>query len=122
MQAIYEFEQALAPEPARPAASLRQYEGSQYMPCPSNAQLCVEVRLALLRACPSIAFDIEIIARDGVVQLRGSVASERKLVQLYRAARTVPGIHWVCNDVTVDLAMQRLRFEFDTMSGLAAAA
>ncbi|MDH5539039.1 MAG: BON domain-containing protein [Rhizobacter sp.] len=105
-----------------PAASLRQYEGSDSVPCPGNAELCLDVRLALLRVCPSIAFAIDIVALDGVVHLRGSVGSERQLVQMYKAARTVPGIQWVCNDVTVERPPQQLRFEFDTLSGLAAAA
>lgn len=105
-----------------PAPSLRQYAGSDAVPCPGNAELCVEVRLALLRDCPSIAFDVEILAREGAVTLRGRVGSERKLVLLYKAARTVPGIRWVCSDVTVERPSQQLRFEFDTMSGLAAAA
>ncbi len=83
------------------AAPLRVYSGTQPSPFPDDAGLCIEVRLALLRTCPTLACSVEVMARDGVVRLRGSVGSERVLVRMYKAARSVPGIHWICNDVIV---------------------
>jgi osmotically-inducible protein OsmY len=83
------------------AAPLLRYGGSRPSACADDAQLCIEVRLALLRTCPTLACSVEISAQDGVVHLRGSVGSERMLVRMYKTARTVPGIHWICNDVTV---------------------
>jgi hypothetical protein len=83
--------------------SLRTYGGTVPGVCPDDAQLCIEVRLALLRTCPTLGCSVDVSASDGVVHLRGSVGSVRTLVRMYGAARTVVGIHWVCNDVVVAL-------------------
>lgn len=90
-----------SPLPNAPSASLRTYGGADTAVRPDDAQLCIDVRLALLRTCPTLAYGVEVSARDGVVHLRGSVGSVGTLVRMYRAARRVGGIHWVCNDVTV---------------------
>ena len=82
---------------------LRSYGGADLRALPDDTQLCIGVRLALLRTCPTLACCVEVTAREGVVHLRGSVGSERSLVRMYKAARKVVGIHWVCNDVTVAL-------------------
>ncbi len=86
-----------------PSAGLHSYDGALLSRCPDDAQLCIDVSLALLRTCPTLACCVAVTARAGVVHLRGSVGSERALVRAYKAARTVPGIHWVCNDVSVIL-------------------
>ncbi len=84
-----------------PPPPLRMYTSAQPSARPDDAQLCIDVRLALLRICPTLAYAVEITARQGVVQLRGSVSSERALVRMYKAARRVQGIDWICNDVVV---------------------
>ena len=98
--------------------ALRRFSGYHSDFCPDDAQLSIEVKLALLRACPTLADTIAISTQDGVVYLRGSVASERKLVHLYKAARTVPGIQWICNDVTVVRPAQQDRVEFSSPIGV----
>ena len=90
-----------SPLPHAPSTSLRAYGGADAGGNPDDAQLCIDVRLALLRTCPTLAHGVEVSAREGVVHLRGSVGSVGTLVRMYRAARGVAGIHWVCNDVTV---------------------
>jgi osmotically-inducible protein OsmY len=89
------------PSPHPPSTSLRKYVGAGAGARPDDAQLCIDVRLALLRTCPTLGYGVEVSASDGVVHLRGSVGSVGTLVRMYRAARSVAGIHWVCNDVTV---------------------
>jgi hypothetical protein len=90
-----------SPLPQVPSTSLRTYGGADTGVRRDDAQLCIDVRMALLRTCPTLAYGVEISARDGVVHLRGSVGSVGTLVRMYRAARRVDGIQWVCNDVTV---------------------
>lgn len=90
-----------SPPSQAPSTSLPTYGGAATGASPDDAQLCIDVRLALLRTCPTLAYGVEVSACDGVVHLRGSVGSVGSLVRMYRAARGVTGIHWVCNDVTV---------------------
>ena len=88
-------------QPPSAAMSLRMYEDAELIACPDNEQLAVEVELALMHLCPASAAAVSITARDGVVHLRGSVSSERKLVLMHKVVRGVAGIRWICNDVTV---------------------
>jgi len=84
----------------RRSESLRRFGGYHPDYCPDDAQLTLQVRRALVMACPAFARTVGVTVHDGVVFLRGTVGSERLLQQMYKVTRAVPGIHWICNDVT----------------------
>ena len=109
-------------QPPHHRVSLRRFSGHHSDYCPGDEQLSIEVKLALLRACPTLAYSIDITTQDSVVHLRGSVGSERYLTRMYKAARSVAGIHWICNDVTIVRPAPTLRLEFKGVPGAAALA
>ena len=100
---------------------MHMYAAAAVGACPDDEQLAIEVELALVRRCPWSVGTVSVSAREGVVHLRGSVGSERKLVCMYKAARTVAGIRWVCNDVVTVRPASRVHLDLAAFLALPAA-
>ena len=77
---------------------------------PGDEMLARSVRAALWRYEPIRALDLDSLqveARDGIVVLRGIVASEAHSFAAAQLARGVPGVKEVVNQLTTDEALER---------------